>query len=142
MAKQALAKAHEAASQVTDIGTQGIQHASDAFDAVKAAAMDAVHTVGDELSGAVQGLKTGLLTAADSALQIGKAGMTLAQTAIAQGKGAIEMCASQAVAAAKPMVEALGGQLSKGIDAGKGSGDAAGPAHGGAQPAGAQKRPA
>src|SRR5471030_2967083 len=126
IAQQALTKAHEAASQVTEIAAKAIQHASDAFDAVKAAALDAVNTVGDDISGAVKGLKTSLTAAAEAAVNIGKAGLTLAQAAIMQGKNAIEMCAASAVAMAGPMIEALGGQLDKVIDAVKASGDAAG----------------
>src|SRR5260370_9119654 len=93
IAKQALEKAHEAAAQVTEIAKQAIQHASDAFDAVKAAARHAVHTVGDELSGAVQGLKAGLITAAETAVDVGKAGFPLAQPPIRQGNNAIAKCA-------------------------------------------------
>src|SRR5437762_2120673 len=49
VAREALTRAHQAASQVTDIASQAIQHAKDAYDAVKAAVLDAVHTTGDQL---------------------------------------------------------------------------------------------
>src|SRR5207248_2984321 len=87
----ALKAAREAATQVTDIATEAIQHAKDAYDAVKTAALDAVHTAGDQLSAAVQGLKSSLLASAEAAVSVGKAGMTLAQAAILKGKNAIEM---------------------------------------------------
>src|SRR5205823_5449561 len=140
-AREALSKAHEAASQGTEIASQAIQHAYDAFDAVRAAAMDAVHTKGDDenpLSGPVNALKQGLMAAADMAVNVGKAGMTLAQAAITQGKTAIEMCASQAPALAKPVIEALAGQLDKVVEAVKTSGDAAGKSINGAVAAGGQ----
>ena len=80
---------HEAATSVTNIAQQAIQQAKDAMDAVKAAAADAVNTTpGDAgpLSGVVQGMKSQLMMAAESAIQIGKAGMTLAQAAIVKGR--------------------------------------------------------
>src|SRR2546425_974216 len=83
---------HEAASQVAEIAGKAIQHATDSYDALKAAAQDAVHTVGDQLSPAVQGHKSNLMFAAETALEVGKAGMTLAQAGITKGKSAIEMC--------------------------------------------------
>jgi Bacteriophage probable baseplate hub protein len=126
IAREALTQAHQAAAQVADIAAQAVKHAKDAYDAVKAAALDAVHTSSDPSSSAVQGLKSSLLAAAETAVNVGKAGMTLAQAAILKGKSAIEMCAASAVAAAKPLVEGLGGELSKLIDAVKASGDAAG----------------
>src|SRR2546421_9473132 len=76
VAREALAKAHEAAAQVAEIAGKAIQQARDAYDAVKAAAQDAVHTVGDQLSPAVQGHKSNLMFAAETALEVGKAGMT------------------------------------------------------------------
>src|SRR2546421_9630007 len=138
IAREALTKAHEAAAQVADIAAQAVQHAKDAYDAVKAAALDAVHTTGDPSSSAVKGLKSSLLAAAETAVHVGKAGMTLAQAAILKGKSAIEMCAASAVAAAKPLVEGLGGELSKVLDAVKGSNDAAGQSIFGAIASGAQ----
>src|SRR6267142_1922323 len=136
VAREALTKAHEAASQVTEIARNAIQHAKDAFDAVKAAALDAVHTQSD--SGAVKGLKTALMTAADMAIAVGKAGMTLAQAAIVKAKSAIEMCAASATAAAKSLIDGLGGELDKVISSVKSSGDAAGKSIGSAIAAGAQ----
>src|SRR5205807_683600 len=127
-AKKALQTAHDAAGSVVDLAKNAVQHAQDAFDAVKAAALDAVHTGGDAdapLSGSVQGIKKSLLAAADTALLIGKAGMTLANVAIAKGKSAIEMCAAKADAMAKPLIEAIGRELSKVIDSVKQSRKAA-----------------
>ncbi|HYY53701.1 MAG TPA: hypothetical protein VE755_12550, partial [Myxococcales bacterium] len=138
VAREALAKAHEAAAQVTDIAGEAIQHAKDAFDAVKAAALDAVHTAGDQLSGAVQGLKKSLLASAEAAISVGKAGMTLAQAAILKGKNAIEMCAASAAAAAKSLIDGLAGDLGNVIESVKSSGDAAGKSIGSAIAAGAQ----
>ncbi|HEY4730845.1 MAG TPA: hypothetical protein VIH41_06935, partial [Myxococcales bacterium] len=138
IAREALTQAHQAAAQVADIAAQAVKHAKDAYDAVKAAALDAMHTSGDPSSSAVQGLKSSLLAAAETAVSVGKAGMTLAQAAILKGKSAIEMCAASAVAAAKPLVEGLGGELSKAIDTVKASGDAACKSIGSAIAAGAQ----
>ena len=138
VAREALTKAHEAAAQVAEIAGQAIRHAADAYDAVKAAALDAVHTVGDQLSQAVQGLKSSARVAAETALEAGKAGMTLAQAAIAKGKSAIEMCAASAAAAAKSLIDGLGSDLGQVIDAVKSSGDAAGKSIGSAIAAGAQ----
>src|SRR5947208_7482304 len=126
VAREALAKAHEAAAQVAEIAGKAIQHATDAYDAVKAAAQDAVHTVGDQLSPAVQGHKSNLMFAAETVLDASKAGMTLAQAGIAKGKSAIEMCAASAAAAAKSLIDGLGSDLGQVIDAVKSSGDAAG----------------
>ena len=138
VAREALAKAHEAAAQVTDIATEVIQHAKDAYDAVKAAALDAVHTAGDQPSAAVQGLKSSLLASAEAAVSVGKAGMTLAQAAILKGKNAIEMCAASATAAAKSLIEGLAGDLGNVMESVKSSGDAAGKSIGSAIAAGAQ----
>src|SRR5207302_94472 len=127
-AKEALTKAQEAAAQVAEIATNAIQHAADALDAVKAAALDAINTVPDDagpLSPAVKSIKGTLTAAAEMVLNVGKAGLTLAQAAVKQAQGAIEMCASQATAMAKPLVEALAGQLDKVMQAVKGSNDAA-----------------
>ncbi|TMA99219.1 MAG: phage late control D family protein, partial [Deltaproteobacteria bacterium] len=140
-AKKALQTAHEAAGSVVDLAKNAYQHAQDAFDAVKAAALDAVHTSGDPdapLSGPVQGIKKSLLAAAETALAIGKAGMTLANVAIAKGKSAIEMCAAKADAMAKPLIEAIGGELSKVIDSVKQSGKASNQSILGAISSGAQ----
>src|SRR5438445_6567383 len=140
-AKKALQTAHEAAGSVVDLAKNAYQHAQDAFDAVKAAALDAVHTAGDPdapLSGPVQGIKKSLLAAAETALAIGKAGMTLANVAIAKGKSAIEMCAAKADAMAKPLIEAIGGDLSKVIDSVKQSGNASNQSILGAISSGAQ----
>src|SRR5205814_688652 len=119
--QQAAQKAQEIADKIKDAAAFAVKAAREAAktasQAVDAAALDAVQTVGDELSGAVKGIKQTLVTAADMALNIGKAGLTMAQAAILQGKGAIELCASQAVAMAKPMIEALAGQLDKVIEA-------------------------
>jgi phage protein D/DNA repair exonuclease SbcCD ATPase subunit len=141
MARDALSKAQQAAAGVSEIAERGIQHASDAHDAVKAAVLDALHTTGAEdapLSGAVQGIKSGLLAAADIALNIGKAGLAVAQAAVKSGQTAVEMCAAQATAAAGPLVEALPGLLEQVVTSVQGSSDAAGQSIFGAIGAGAQ----
>ena len=141
MARGALKKAQEAAAGVTEIADRGIQHASDAFDAVKAAVLDALHTTGAvdaPLSGAVQGIKIGLLAAADIALNIGKAGLAMAQAGVKSGQTAVEMCAAQATAAAGPLVDALPGLLEQVVTSVQGSGDAAGQSISGAIASGAQ----
>src|SRR5207245_512254 len=125
VAREALAKAHEAAAQVAEIAGKAIQHATDAYDAVKAAAQDAVHTVGDQLSPAVQGHKSNLMFAAETVLDASKAGMTLAQAGIAKGKSAIEMCAASAAAGAKSLIDGLESDLGQVIDAVNCSADAA-----------------
>src|SRR5438105_5369900 len=137
-AKKALDAAHQAAGSVVELAQNAYQHAQDEFDAVTAAALDAVHTVGDDLSGAVKGIKTSLVAAADAAIAVGKAGMTLAQVAIAKGKGAIEMCAAKAHEMAKPLIEGLGNELSKVMDPVKPSGDASNKSILGAIASGAQ----
>src|SRR5207249_4911999 len=94
--------------------------------------------VGDDLSGAVKGIKSSLVAAAEAAIAVGKAGMTLAQVAIAKGKGAIEMCAAKAQEMAKPLIEGLGNELSKVMDTVKQSGDASNKSILGAIASGAQ----
>src|SRR5207253_407592 len=140
-AKKALQTAHEAAANVVDLAKNAYQHAQDAFDAVKAAALDAIHTTGDQegpLSGPVQGMKKSLLAAAETALAAGKAGMTLANAAIVKGKSAIEMCAAKAHQMAKSLIEGIGGDLSKVIDSVKQSGNASNQSILGAISSGAQ----
>ena len=57
-----------------------------------------------------QGIKSGLLAAADIAISIGKAGLTLASAAIKAGQMAVEACASRAVMVGDHVMDVLGGK--------------------------------
>ncbi|HYZ90298.1 MAG TPA: hypothetical protein VE620_13455, partial [Myxococcales bacterium] len=110
MAKRALTAAHEAAANVLDVARGAAQHASDGFDAAKAAALDALHTVeseGAQFSSQVKAAKNTLLSKADACLAAGKSGIATALGSIVKAKNAIETCAAKSPDGAKSIIGGL-----------------------------------
>src|SRR5262249_23037063 len=101
LAKDCLSTAGGGAAQGTEGAVEATKPAADALAAVTAAVLDAINTIpdadGTPLSGGVKKLKGTMLAAAEVAINIGKAGLTLAQTAVKAGQMAIDACASRAV---------------------------------------------
>ena len=114
-------------ANVLEIARGACQHASDGFDAAKAAALDSIHTAGGEgekLSAQVNAAKKNLLAKADACMTAAKPGLAMAQASIAKAKSAIEMCAAKSPDGAKSIISGLGTDLSKVQDIAKTTGKA------------------